>query len=255
MKPITAVLVFFSLMIPSFILSYGSYATTKESIIDDVNQALAQTILCKKNNQITADTLKVFRSNLKNYQLKEISYLSMCTDEPSKTSFCSDTMSYTYGEQRFLVRAYPNCSKAEIFSMSKQTIPGMIFTISILWGIFSMLYFHRKYNSQPGLNSNEQIIAFGNLSFSISHSLFYNERKEEIYFTPMQQSLIKMLMIDEHKKLSVNEICNRLWPGKENAKETLYTLVRRVKPIIEKNSNVRLLSDKGGYYSLKIENE
>ena len=62
-------------------------------------------------------------------------------------------------------------------------------------------------------------------------------------------------MIDEHKKLSVDEICDRLWPGKENAKETLYTLVRRVKPIIEKNSNVRLLSDKGGYYSLKIEKE
>lgn len=65
MKPITALIVFFSLMLPSLILSYGNYTTTKEYIIEDVNQALAQTILLKKYDRITADTLKVYRSNLK----------------------------------------------------------------------------------------------------------------------------------------------------------------------------------------------
>lgn len=44
MKPITAVIVFFSLMLPSLALSYGNYVTTREHIIADVNQALAQTI-------------------------------------------------------------------------------------------------------------------------------------------------------------------------------------------------------------------
>ena len=28
----------------------------------------------------------------------------------------------------------------------------------------------------------------------------------------------------------------------------------RLKPVVESNSNVRIISDKGGYYSLKIEN-
>ena len=48
MKPITAITVFFSLMIPSLFLSYGNYTIAKEYIIDDVNQALAQTVVFQK---------------------------------------------------------------------------------------------------------------------------------------------------------------------------------------------------------------
>ena len=35
--------------------------------------------------------------------------------------------------------------------------------------------------------------------------------------------------------------------GTDNARESLYTLVRRLKPIVESNSNVKIVSDKGGY--------
>ncbi len=59
MNPFIAITVFFSLMIPSLFLSYGNYITAKEHIIDDVNQALAQTILYEPSDRITADTLKV----------------------------------------------------------------------------------------------------------------------------------------------------------------------------------------------------
>ena len=45
MKPITAISIFFCLMLPSFFLSYGNYSVTRERIIDDVNQALAKTIM------------------------------------------------------------------------------------------------------------------------------------------------------------------------------------------------------------------
>ncbi len=82
-------------MIPSLFLSYGNYTTAKEHIIDDVNQALAQTILYKQSDRITADTLKVYRSKLKIDRLKKTSYLAMCTEETSNVSFCSDTMTYT----------------------------------------------------------------------------------------------------------------------------------------------------------------
>lgn len=61
MKPITAIVVFFSLMLPSLVLGFGNYATTKENIIADVNQALAQTILYKNADHITVDTLRVFQ--------------------------------------------------------------------------------------------------------------------------------------------------------------------------------------------------
>ena len=255
MKPITAIIVFFSLMLPSLFLSYGNYTTAKEHIIDDVNQALAQTILYKIPDQITADTLRIYRSKLKIEQLKETSYLTICTDEPSKSALCSDTMSYKYGNERLHIRAYPNCSKAAVFGMSEQTIPGMLFTISMLWGIFSIIYLHKKNNVSLSIKTDDQSIVFGNLRFSDSRSMFYNEHEEEIHFTPMQFAFMKMLITSEYRKKSVTEICDKLWPGKDNAKENLYTLVRRLKPVVENNSNIRIISDKGGYYSLKIENE
>lgn len=68
----------------------------------------------------------------------------------------------------------------------------------------------------------------------------------------MQLSLMKMLITSENKRVSVDDICCSLWPGKDNAKESLYTLVRRLKPIIEKNTNLKIVADKGGYYELSI---
>ena len=238
-------------MIPSLFFSYESYTTAKEYIINDVNQALAQTILYKQSDRITADTLKVYRSNLEIDQLKKTSYLAMCTEESSNVTFYSDTITYKCGEERLHVRAYPNCSKAAVFSMSEQTVPGFLFIVSVLWGMFSMFYLNRKKSIYPSIQSDNQSIVFGDIVFSDSRSLFYNGNYEEIHFTPMQFAFMKILITSECKKVSVNDICKELWPGKDNAKETLYTLVRRLKPVVENNSNIRIISDKGGYYSIK----
>lgn len=119
MKPIIAIIVFFSLMVPSLSLGYANYRTAKENIIEDVNQALVKTVLSIHPERITVDTLRVFTSNLQIGQLKGTSYLSLCTDEPSKVSFCSDTVSYKTAHERLYIRAYPNCSRATIFSISE----------------------------------------------------------------------------------------------------------------------------------------
>ena len=74
MKPITAIIVFFSLMFPALFLGYNNYAEAKENIIKDVNQAMAKTVIYKMPTKITADTLQVFKSNLQINQLKETSY-------------------------------------------------------------------------------------------------------------------------------------------------------------------------------------
>ena len=64
-----------------------------------------------------------------------------------------------------------------------------------------------------------------------------------------------MLMASEDKKVSVDDICQNLWPRKDNAKESLYTLVRRLKPIVENNTNLKIVAYKGGYYKLALKNE
>lgn len=250
MRPITAITVFISLMLAALFLGYGNYAQAKKNIIEDVNQALAKTILQEMPDRITADTLNVFKANLQIDQLKETSYLSLCTDEPSKISFCSDTISFRNGSERLYIRAYPNCSKATIFNLSEQSVPGILLTVSLLWGMFSMVYLRGKENAISAATLDSQSVRFGNLCLSVSSGRFYDERQEEIHFTPMQLSFMKMIMTSEDKELSVDEICRNLWPGKDNAKESLYTLVRRLKPIVESNSNVKIIADKGGCYRL-----
>lgn len=252
MKPINAIIVFVSCITISVSLSYVNYRLAKENIIEDVNQALAKTILTGPYNQITADTLNTYKSNLKISQLKETSYLSLCTEEPSKTSLCSDTMSYMVGNEKLHIRAYPNCTKATIFGISDQTIPGILFMSSLLWGIFSLSYLLKKNALGVRANSDLPMLSYGNLFFSESAGQFYNNKKELIYFTPMQLSLMKMLILSDNKRLSTEEICHNLWPRKDNAKESLYTLIRRLKPIVESNSNVRITSDKSGYYTLTV---
>jgi len=53
-------------------------------------------------------------------------------------------------------------------------------------------------------------------------------------------------------KLSKAEICDALWPKKEDASETLCTLIRRLKPIIEEHSYFKIESDRSKSYGLKI---
>ena len=242
------------MMLPSLYLSYDNYAMTRESIIEDMNQALAKTILKETSEQVTADTLKVFRENLKISRLKETSYIALCTAEPSKTAFCSDTMSYKAGSERLHIRAYPNCSKAAIFEMSEQEIPFALFVLSLAWGIFSWMYLHKKGKAVIEMYPENQLVTIGTLCFSKSSDVFLDAEKQEIYFTPMQFQLMKMFFENENHRLSVEEICRSLWPGKEDARDTLYTLVRRLKPVVEKASNVRIMSEKGHYYVLRIEN-
>lgn len=74
---------------------------------------------------------------------------------------------------------------------------------------------------------------------------------DQIHLTPMQHALLEMFMTSDTHTLSKQEICNRLWPKKPDASDTLYTLIRRIKPIIEAHSSLKIESDRGKSYSLR----
>jgi DNA-binding response OmpR family regulator len=73
-----------------------------------------------------------------------------------------------------------------------------------------------------------------------------------IKLTPMQQQLMEMFMSAPEYTLSKQQICDALWPKKDDASETLYTLIRRLKPIIEQHSELKIEVDRGRAYQLKI---
>ena len=64
--------------------------------------------------------------------------------------------------------------------------------------------------------------------------------------------LMQLFFNNTHHQLSKQEICDALWPKKPDASETLYTLIRRIKPVIEQNSNLMIESERGKSYRLII---
>ena len=66
------------------------------------------------------------------------------------------------------------------------------------------------------------------------------------------QQLMEMFFRSESHQLTKTEICDALWPKKDDANDTLYTLIRRLKPIIEEHSDLKIESDRGRAYKLEV---
>ena len=52
-------------------------------------------------------------------------------------------------------------------------------------------------------------------------------------------------------KLPKETICQKLWPNKPDASETLYTLMKRLKPIVEEQGELHIICDRGRSYQLQ----
>ena len=95
------------------------------------------------------------------------------------------------------------------------------------------------------------MIPYGGLNYAESEGRFYDAEGRQVKLTPMQQQLMEMFFRSSTHSLSKSEICEALWPKKPDASETLYTLIRRIKPIIEEHSDLKIESDRGRAYELK----
>ena len=201
-------------------VSLTSYKTTEKMVTEDVNQALAKALDEQQSDVISADTIQVFNSHLQIEGLRGNAILAVDT----KKGF----------------RPHPQVSTATILSLSDQRPSMILWSMVLLWGLFC-LYQHRRL-SALGL--------YGGLA--LQDGRFINAKGSEVKLTPMQQQLMEMLWQSPTHQLSKAEICNALWPKKPDANETLYTLIRRLKPIIEEHSDLKIESDRGKSYGLKV---
>lgn len=276
----------FLLVVLSFSFGYRSYSQAERRVVSDLNQALQRTVLQNKDLWLNADTIRTyvklqevmgapvsvsssnrkFAEALSLPQLRDVSTLSLHilkkNDQPALLHempagyLVSDTLLWlsTAADASGLTlsfRGYAQCSAALIFSLSEQTIPVLLLLAALLWGGFSYFHFRRK-NAPADGKRDENIISFGNLSLSLHEACFYNEEQEKLKLTPMQYALMEMFYLSSSHQLFKTDICQSLWPGKENADETLYTLIRRLKPIVEDNSNLKITTDRGRAYGLEL---
>ena len=220
MKQQYAVVVLFALIIASSMVSLTSYKTTEKLVTEDVNQALAKALDEQQSDVISADTIQVFNSHLQIEGLRGNAVLAVDT----KKGF----------------RPRPQVSTATILSLSDQRPSMILWSMVLLWSLFC-LYQHRRLSA---------LGFYGGLA--LQDGRFVNDKGCEVKLTPMQQQLMEMLWQSPSHQLSKAEICDALWPKKPDASETLYTLIRRLKPIIEEHSDLKIESDRGKSYGLKV---
>ena len=227
MKQKYAVIVFMVLIAASGLTSFTSYSATERLVEDDMSQALALALDEQQRDVISADTIRVFNSHLQLEQLR--GHAMLAVDTRQKGFHCE-----------------AKCSAAMIFSMSEQRPALLLWITAMLWAVFC---FYRRKNYTEG---SVPIVYFGGLCYSETDKRFMDKAGQHVKLTPMQQQLMEMFFRSESHLLTKTEICEALWPKKEDASETLYTLVRRLKPIIEEHSNLKIEVDRGRAYGLTI---
>ena len=220
------VIVLFVLIVASGATSIRSYLTTERLVERDMSQALSSALAKQQSDVITQDTIRSFNSHLQIAELR------------GKATIAVDTKG-----QKF--KAYARCSEATIFSLSDQRLTAVLWTLTLFWAAFC---FYRRRQQVIQLAG---MLQYGGLRYAESEGMFYDAQGQHIKLTPMQQQLMEMFFHSPSYSLTKTEICDALWPKKPDASETLYTLIRRLKPVIEQYSDLRIESDRGRAYELK----
>ena len=220
------VIMLFVLIVASGATSIRSYRTTARLVERDMSQALSSALAKQQSDVITQDTIRSFNSHLQIAELR------------GKATIAVDTKG-----QKF--KAYARCSEATIFSLSDQRLTAVLWTLTLFWAAFC---FYRRRQQVIQLAG---MLQYGGLRYAESEGMFYDAQGQHIKLTPMQQQLMEMFFHSPSYSLTKTEICDALWPKKPDASETLYTLIRRLKPVIEQHSDLRIESDRGRAYELK----
>lgn len=218
MKQQYAVIVLFALIIASTLTSLDSFHSTKRMVDEDMDRALAIAMQEQQSDVISVDTIRVFNSHLQMEALRGRAVLTVDT----KNGFSPR----------------PQVSTATIFSLSDQRPSMVLWSMVLLWGLFC-LYQHRKRIS---------LGMYGGLA--LQEGRFVDAKGCVVKLTPMQQQLMEMFFQSPAHSLTKAEICAALWRGKPDASETLYTLIKRLKPVVERHSSLRIASDRSKAYRL-----
>ena len=227
------ILIFIVLCFTAVATSYGSYRKAQRNIESDLQQALAKTINEKGVETMRQDSIRAYRSiartegemmtiavgdetlrrHLRNQQLGEMAFITY-------------TVGHERGRWNVTFNTEAKCSAAMIWSLSDQRLSAWLTVMALL---SLALSFRGKRQLRPITMD----------CFSATH------------LTPMQRQLMEMFVASDSHRLSKHEICDVLWPKKDDANETLYALISRLKRELDKTSNYDIISDRGRAYVLK----
>ena len=227
------ILIFILLCLSAMATSCGSYRKAERNIENDLKQALAKTINEKGMETMRQDSIRAYRSiartegemmtiavgdetlrrHLRNPQLGEMAFITY-------------TVRCERGGWKVTFDTEAKCSAVMIWSLSDQRLSAWLAVMALL---SLALSFRGRRQLRPITMD----------SFSATH------------LTPMQRQLMEMFVASGSHRLSKHEICDALWPKKDDASETLYALISRLKRELDKTSSFDIISDRGRAYILK----
>lgn len=251
-----------ALMIASVISCCLSYSNAKQNIANDLNDAMFA--LANENSELWTrpDTVAAIRQmyetthkpliyqasdvNFRNASLKDEAYFTLALVDKKNTTpkirgnkIASDSIMLVPERASdglaIQVQGFADCSMASIFIASDQTLPGILFALSIL-SMASMFIVKRKETEK---SDTELIVRL------VSPSL------DGIKLTPMQRQFAQMLLDAPDMKVDKRILCETLWGNKSNAEESLYTLVRRTKAALAQ-AGMEIICNRGDSYELRI---
>ena len=253
-----------ALMIASAISCSFSYSTAKQDIAEDLNDAMLA--LANENSELWTrpDTIAAIRQmyatthkpliyqasdvNFKNPNLKEDAYFTLALVDNKNAApkirgnkIASDSIMLVPRPAAdglaIQVQGFADCSMASVFIASDQTLPGVLFALSIL-SMTGMLVWKRRTSHIP----ETAVIAL-----PVSPSL------DGIRLTPMQRQLAGMLLDAPDMRVDKHSLCQTLWGNKSNDEESLYALVRRTKTALA-DAGMEIVCNRGDSYELRVNN-
>ena len=229
-------IIFLAFVAGAMITGIGSYKATEYRIKQDVQKALAMTLQELACDRIDVDTVRCYRSHITITAVRDTACIAIKTVGSGK-------------RQKAELVADHGCSFATVLAMSDQRAAGTLLAAGVLWLVGSMWYMRRK-GMMPASALAIGGIVYGNLWYDTVNACFVAADGKVMQLTPMQKELMEMFFKTDNHTLSKQEICDRFWPKKPDASETLYALIRRLKLVIESNSNLTIESERGKTYRL-----
>lgn len=226
----SAIAVFLLLLGSSVTAGIESMMRTERRAQADVDRALALTVETCQQDRIDTDTIRTYRRNIQMEALRDTAFLALAVSDDER------------GGTR--LKAGTGLTLVRLWKLSDQRAAGTLAALAALWLMLSLSLSGQRSSAVEGL-------ALGNLTYVEATRSFY-VGGTRIHLTPMQLTLMEMFLAAPDHRLTQREICDRLWPRKPDASATLYTLIRRLKPVLEEAGGLRIDCLRGEAYQLQV---
>lgn len=228
MKPLHAFLVFLLLTLSSIAAGIDSLRRTNYHAQSVADQALQLTLRQCEADKIDADTIRVYRNLITLSAIQDTAYIAVSFDRTINQP---------------ILKAHTGLTFRRLWHLSDQRASASLASLALLWLVISTVIISRRKKSQP------TYLQIGLLRYNPDNRRFSTE-DSEVHFTPLQHTLMELFLQAPDHRLLQKEICDTLWPKKPDASATLYTLLRRLRPILEKTAHLTLTCERGQAYQL-----